>query len=427
MGGTAPRLPAPVSDAPSASRLYYGWTMLLAVAMAQLVSWGVLYYGFSVFVPPVRRELGWDVPQITGAFSLSLACSGLAAPFVGRWVDAHGPRLLMTLGSVAAALLVVAWSRVTDLVAFYLVWTGIGVAASCVLYEPAFAIVSAWFVRRRSLALTVLTFIGGFASVVFVPLAAWLQGQYGWRTALTILAATLALVTVPIHALLLRRRPQDMGLLPDGAAIPPPGAAPASHAEIVSVPRAVAIRSASFRWLNIGFGLVLFANLAVAVLLIPYLVDRGYDATFAASAAGAIGLLSLPGRLIFTPLGGRVPRRYLTALIFALQTAGIVALALAQSAAGVWAFVVLFGAGFGALTPARAGLVMELYGPAHYGSIAGVVALIRTVSQGAAPLAGGLLYAALGGYVPVFWVMAGISAVSIAAILRLEKPVVVGG
>ena len=191
------------------------------------------------------------------------------------------------------------------------------------------------------------------------------------------------------------------------------------HTDTISVPRDVALRSASFRWLNIGFGLVLFANLATTVLLIPYLVDRGYDPAFAASAAGAIGLLSLPGRLIFTPLGGRVSRRYLTALIFALQTAGIAVLALTHSAAGVWAFVILFGAGFGALTPARASLVMELYGPAHYASIAGVVALIRTIAQGAAPLGAGLLYAAMGGYVPVFWAMVAVSAASIAAILRI--------
>lgn len=423
MGGTVAKTAGSRTAAANtqAPRLYYGWPMLGAVAVAQLVSWGVLYYGFSVFVPPVRRELGWNLPETTGALSLSLACSGLAAPFVGRWVDAHGPRLLMTLGSVAAVFLVVAWSRVTDLVAFYLVWAGIGVVTACVRYEPTFAIVSAWFVRRRSLALTLLTFIGGFASVVFVPLAAWLQAQYGWRTALLILAATIAVVTIPIHALLLRRRPQDIGLLPDGAAAPPDGTVPTAHIEAVSVPRSVAIRSASFRWLNLGFGLVLFANLATTVLLIPYLVERGYDATFAASAAGAIGLLSLPGRLIFTPLGGRVSRRYLTALIFALQTAGIAVLATTQSAVGVWAFVILFGAGVGALTPARASLVMELYGPAHYASIAGVVALIRTVAQGAAPLAGGLLYAAMGGYVPVFWVMVGASAASIAAILRIER------
>ena len=318
-------------------------------------------------------------------------------------------------------LLVIAWSRVTDLVAFYLVWAGIGLVTACVLYEPAFAIVSAWFVRKRSLALTVLTFIGGFASVIFVPLAAWLQQRYEWRAALLIFAAALALVTIPIHAALLRRRPQDLGLLPDGLARTPNAAAPAAQAEGISVPREVAIRSASFRWLNIGFGLVLFANLATVVLLIPYLVDRGYDPAFAASAAGAIGLLSLPGRLIFTLLGGRVPRRYLTALIFALQTAGIAVLALAHSAAGVWAFVILFGAGFGALTPARASLVMELYGPAHYASIAGVVALIRTIAQGAAPLGAGLLYAAMGGYVPVFWAMAGVSAASIAAIVRIGE------
>jgi len=104
-----------------------------------------------------------------------------------------------------------------------------------------------------------------------------------------------------------------------------------------------------------------------------------------------------------------------------LQTAGLVALATAHSAVGVWTFVVLFGAGFGALTPARASLIMELYGPAHYASIAGVAALLKTVAQGFAPVSAGLLYAAVGGYTPVFWTMVAISTLSVGAILRIER------
>ncbi len=412
-----------VAAAPREARRYYGWGMLLAVAFAQMTSWGILYYGFSVFVPPVRRELGWSLPQMTGAFSVSLLASGVAGVFVGRWIDHHGPRALMTVGSVAATLLVLLWAGVGSLVAFYLIWAGIGVVTAAVLYEPAFALVATWFVRRRSRALTMLTFIGGFASVVFVPLAAWLQGVVGWRHALIVFAALLAIVTIPIHALVVRWRPQDIGLLPDGDTAPRDDAPARPIPAEVSVPRDVAIRSASFRWLNIGFCLVLFANIATTVLLIPYLTDAGFSPTFAASAAGLIGIMSLPGRLVFTPLGGKLPRRYVTALIFALQTGGLIALATTHSAVGVWAFVVLFGAGFGALTPARASLIMELYGPAHYASIAGVAALLKTMAQGFAPVSAGLLYAAVGGYAPVFWTMVAISTLSIGAILRIERRV----
>jgi sugar phosphate permease len=99
----------------------YGWTIVAVLAVTETVSWGVLYYAFAVFLPTMQRELGWSKTELTGAFSLALATSALAAFPVGRWLDRHSPRPLMTLGSLAGALLVLAWSQVHDLLLFYLV------------------------------------------------------------------------------------------------------------------------------------------------------------------------------------------------------------------------------------------------------------------------------------------------------------------
>ncbi|NTU84728.1 MAG: MFS transporter, partial [Chloroflexales bacterium] len=162
--------------------------MLVAVSIAQVVSWGILYYAFSVFVAPMQAELGWSTVELTGAYSLALLCSGLAAVPVGRWVDRRGPRALMTVGSILAVALVVAWSRVTSLAAFYLIMAGVGLVSAAVLYEPAFAIIAVWFRRLRGRALTVLTFFGAFASFIFIPLSAWLEHMLSWRGALFALA-----------------------------------------------------------------------------------------------------------------------------------------------------------------------------------------------------------------------------------------------
>ena len=107
--------------------LYYGWVMLVAASLGQITSWGVLFYSFAVFLTPMQEELGWSVAQLTGAYSLALFVSAVAAIPVGRWLDRHGPRGLMTVGSVAAALLVVGWAMADSLLAYYLVWFGIGV------------------------------------------------------------------------------------------------------------------------------------------------------------------------------------------------------------------------------------------------------------------------------------------------------------
>jgi MFS family permease len=400
--------------------------LIVTLAITETTSWGVLFYAFTVFLSPMGEDLGWSRASMTGAFSLALLVSGLAAVPAGRWLDRHGPRLLMTAGSCAATVLVLAWARVDNLLLFYLVWAGIGVTMAAVLYEPAFVVVATWFSRKRGRALTVLTFIAGFASVIYIPLAGWLVETRGWREALLILAGVLAAGTIPLHALVLRRRPADLGLRPDGV----PGEDETTRnqergtrnlPEEQSTTTRDAVRGATFRWLTVAFFLNTLGAGAIFVHLVPFLVDRGYGAGAAASVAGLVGVMALPGRLVLTPLGDRLPRSLVTAGIFSLQTVALIVLLAFGTTAGVIAFVVLFGAGFGAITPARAALVADFYGPAHYGSISGVLSLFLTGARSAAPVGAGIAYELLGGYDLAFWGLAIVSAVSAVAILLAER------
>jgi MFS family permease len=423
---------APVIRNPQSAirNLYYGWVLVVTLAITETTSWGILYYAFTVFLTPMQQEFGWSRAAMTGAFSLALLISGLAGVPAGRWLDRQGPRLLMTAGSCAAALLVLAWAGVQSLTGLYLVWAGIGVTLAAVLYEPAFVVVATWFRRKRGRALTVLTFIAGFASVIYIPLAGWLVQTQGWRAALITLAIILAVGTIPLHALILRRRPSDMGLLPDGEPAPnepiPHSAFRIPHSEERSVGVRAAVRGAAFWLLTAAFFLSQLGVGAVFVHLVPYLTDRGYSAAFAATATGLVGVMALPGRLVLTPLGDRLPRSLVTAFIFALQTFALLALLLVQGTAGVIAFVVLFGAGFGAVTPARAALVAEFYGPEHYGAITGLMAFFLTGARALAPVGAGLVYDSAGSYLPVFWGLVVASAVAAVAVLLAERSAAVG-
>jgi MFS family permease len=369
-------------------------------------------------------ELGWSKAAITGAFSVALLTSGVVAIPLGRWVDRHGARAVMTAGSALATVVLLLWSRVEGLAAFYLLALALGVAMAAVLYEPAFAVVANWFVELRGRALTMLTFMGGFASVVFVPLTTALVAGQGWRNALLWLAGILALLTTPLHALLLRRRPEDLGLEVDGGRhfasvasnrIMRPRKVPSAQP---STTTHQAIRSASFRWLAVAFGLSALTTVGVAVHLIPLLLERGFSMRFAGAAMGMVGMMALPGRLIFTPLGSRWPRTVVTASIFALSALGLGILRGAGGTYGVWIFVALFGAGFGAITPARAALLAEFYGREHYASISGVLALVVALSGAAAPIGFSALYKVAGGYDTVLWALLVISLLSGAAVLR---------
>jgi sugar phosphate permease len=409
------------------SRVYYGWALIGVLGITATVSYGVLSYAFAVFIGPMGDELGWSKAEITGAFSLASIVAGLAALPVGRWVDHHGARGIMTAGSILAALLLVWWAEVRSLPAFYALWALMGVASAAVLYEPAFAVVAWWFQARRGRALTVLTFLGGFASVIFVPLATWLVAAHGWREALLWLAAIYAATTIPLHGLFLRRRPQDLGLKADGghprepAGLGRPGNRPTERSVLVEV----AVRGPEFRWLAIAFALSTLATTTVSVHLVALLLERGFDLGFAGGAMGMLGLMALPGRLIFTPLGSRWARSTVTASIFGLQAVACAVLLASRQTAAVWLFVALFGAGFGAITPARAALIAELYGPAHYGRISGVLALVLAIARASAPVGASLVYAAGGsgaaGYDVVVAALLALSLGSASAVMAVRR------
>lgn len=401
-------------------RLYYGWVIALALAVTETVSWGVVYYSFSVFLLPMETELDASRAQLSFAFSLALLVSGVAAIPVGRWIDRHGARGLMTAGSLLAAGLVWAWSRAASLPALYLIFAGLGLAMAAVLYDPAFAVLAVWFDRRRRRAMTFLTLVAGLASTIFVPLATGLLVRLGWRPALTVLALLLAVVTVPLHALVLRRRPEDLGLAPDGEAaarLVHPTQAQAALASPLAI-----IRSPSFWFLTLAFVLGSGVSVAAGVHFIPYLLEQGHSAALAASLAGAIGLMQLPGRIVFAPLGRLLSRPWLSAGVLALQGGAILLLAGTPGLGRLVGFVTLFGMANGMLTLARATTVAERYGSAHYGRIGGLMTFWITLARAGGPSAVALAYAAAGQrYEPALVSMAAVMGMAAAAYWGSER------
>jgi MFS family permease len=407
------------ADAPGARctpRPYYGWVLACTLGVTETVSWGVLYYAFSVFVYPMEAELGWSRADLSGAFSLALLVSGLAAVPVGRWLDRHGPRALMTVGSCAGTLLVVAWAGVQDLLTFYAVWIGIGLVMASVLYEPAFTVLAKWFRRRRSQALTILTIMAALASTIFLPLAAWLVELQGWRAALVTLAIILGITTIPPHALLLRRRPEDVGQAVDGErrvqaevdvssrSVPEADSTGLQTPQAgIPLPLRAVLSQPTFIWLALAFCINGLCSVAVGVHLVPYLADRGVDARLAATIVGLIGLMQVAGRLAFAPLEPRLPKLALSAGIVLIQPLALTVLLLVPNAIGLCLFVGLFGAGRGAMTLARAYLVAHFYGASRYGTISGVLALLTTFAVTLGPIAAGAGYDLLGDYALPFW------------------------
>lgn len=374
--------------------------IVAALAITQTVGYGTLYYAFAVFLVPLAADLKTSTTAVTGTFTASVLASAALAVPVGRWLDRHGGRALMTAGSLAGTFLLVAWSQVQTLGQLYAVQIGIGIASAACLYEAAFAVIIAWHTPgRRSSALLALTVVAGFASTIFLPLTGWLVDQHGWRTALLVLAAIQALLTTPLHVIVLRAAPGN-----------PPTSFKHHH-------RAVRLRAVFtdrvFWLLTVGFTTNMAAISIVTVHLVAALTSWGHTATFAAGTAGLFGILSVAGRLATTGLQRRYRTSSVVAVIFAVQALAIGLLPfIGRNAIAVIAAVVGFGLGFGVSAIAKPVLLADRYDTRRYATIAGAIVVPMTIAKAGAPLAAAALHARSGSYTSVLVTTAALCALA---------------
>jgi MFS family permease len=404
--------PQPLNPKPPTH--FYGWRITWVLAITQTVGYGVLTYAFGVFVKPMEAELGWTRSQTSTAFSVAVLWAGLSAIPVGRFVDKHGARLVMSVGSSLGVLLVLAWSFVQNLSVFYVVMVGLGFTMSMVLYDVAFTVIAVWFRQQRSRAMLIITFVAGLASTIFIPLATLLNETLGWRDALRVLAVVLA-VTVPLHALVLRRKPQDRGVLPDGDSF--------VNTEVTRDPRIetrTALGLRSFWFLLISVTLVRFAVSVMTPHLVPLLSERGYSSTLVASAAGSIGLLQLLGRVFFTPFSSRFSLSVISAITFGIHSLGLACLLFIPTPVGVWLFVLFYGASNGAITLARAALLADSFGSTHYGQLNGVISFAVAMTGAVAPLLAGTLHEYTGNYTLILGLLVVLTSLSAALVARAQ-------
>jgi predicted MFS family arabinose efflux permease len=348
--------------------------LILGLAISQTVGYGVLFYAFSVLLTPIAHDLHATTAAVTGALTASIVAAAAVAIPCGRWLDRRGGRALMTGGSLLGVAAVLAWSQVQQLWQLYAVFILIGLAGAASLYEAAFPVVIMTTTPAlRDRALLIVTIVAGFASSIFFPLTGVLLEHLGWRTTLLVLAAALAVLTVPVHAVLVPGRP-------------PLGQRSHTHTGGVTVRQA--LRQNTFWLIAAAFVAQAAAVSVVGVLLVTALRELGQPATIAATVSGLLGILSVTGRLITTGLARRHGMTTITAAVFAVQAAGVIALPhLGHTAAGAAACILAFGLGFGVGTIAKPAILADRYGTARYATISATMTLPMTLAKAFAPLA----------------------------------------
>ncbi|AKS35911.1 MFS transporter [Mycolicibacterium goodii] len=368
--------------------------ILITLCVTEITSWGVLYYAFTVLSASISADTGWSAPAVTGAFSAGLVTSALLGIAVGRWLDRYGPRWIMTIGSVLGVVAVVAVVAAPNYLFFAAAWILAGVAMSGVFYAPAFAALTRYFAPDAVRALTALTLVAGLSSTVFAPLTAALGSHLSWRRTYLVLAAMLAVITIPAHLLGLRR--------------PWP---PVEHHHAVEAPTRTA-RSAPFIALTVSFALAALASYAVIVNLVPLMVQRGFSTNAAAVALGLGGAGQVLGRLGYQSMARRIGVVPRTVLIMAAVAATTALLGVFTSLAALVVAAIVAGMARGIMTLLQATAVTDRWGATHYGHLSGVLLAPIMVTTALGPFVGAALASMLHGYDAMFLVLGVVAAVA---------------
>jgi len=401
--------------------VFYGWIIVGIVFVTMAIGVNART-SFSLLFPPILEEFGWDRAIVAGIFSFGFFASALVSPFSGRMVDRRGPRLVIEIGVVilVAGLCLATLAReVWQLYATLGLLVGVG--GNLLGYSVQSVILPAWFARKRGLAIGIAFSGVGIGSIVLLP---WLQAviaRDGWRFACLALALIIAIVLFPLN-LLLRRRPQDLGLYPDGDAAPHETGRRATANNIVDIAWAStdwtlarAARTARFWWIALGYFSILYAWYAVQVHQTKYLTEIGVSPMQAAWALGLVSLVGIPGQIVFGHVSDRIGREWCWAigcLGFVICFAALIALRAGASPVLLYTMVIAQGFLGYSMTSVFGPIVAEIFEGPHFGAIFGTLMVFAIGGGAVGPWVTGLLHDHTGNYDLAFWIALGFSALS---------------
>lgn len=410
-------------------RVFYGWWMVGGAVVGSFVAVGAGFASMSVFLSPVTEDLGWSVAAFTVATAGANAISGLTGVLVGPLVDRHGARPLMLIGAAGLSASLLLTSQVTELWQFIALQAfGVGLGLSLVGPLVVNISLSKWFVLGRGWAIALGSTGISFAGM-FVPYAMTRAvDAWGWREGYAILAAAVLVLAAPV-ALLMRRQPEDYGLLPDGqregADIPFADSEAVRLDRLNSYTRREALRTRAIWLLTLSFGC--FGAGATAVLIhgIPFVTEAGFTRTEAALAVGVAGAGNLGAKFLWGWALGRWHPRALWADCFALLCLGSV-LMLAAGAADLFGLMLaafcLWGLGFGGGVPLGEFIWAKYFGRVHIGAVRSVGMPAGILFGALGPLAASVLFDATGAYLVAWLLMIAVYAAGAAAVLVSREP-----
>ncbi len=410
-------------------KVFYGyWIVLVGLLILGIYS-GSGFFAFSLFVKPLEGEFGWSRGDIMAGFTILYVIMGFSSPFIGRVVDRYGAKKVISMGALVTGLGFAFLSRINNLWELYLGCIIIGIGLAAMGQVPTSAVVSNWFKKRRGLAIGIASMgVGGGGFAIAPLIGGYIIPEFGWRFAYLTLAILPWVIIIPLVLLVIKTKPADMGLYPDGINSPPPeiqGSVSPSASGKLTVK--MALSTATFWLIALSFFLSTFSHAGLIQSQVPHLQDIGFPAAEMATALGMVGLLSAFGKFFFGWVCDRIPPKFACSIGLLLQGLGglvLVNVVATSPPSLIWLYAILMGLGVGSWLPTMSMLTSDSFGLAAYGAIFGAVSLAQGVGTAMGPLVAGRMFDAMNDYHQPFIIFTTLYAIAIPAVLltrRLKK------
>ena len=414
---------------------FYGWAAVGCAMSSNVVRQAAAVTTLSIFIVPMTGEFGWSRTGVSGAVSAGAVLGALAAPFIGPLFDRHGSRALLIASALAVSACCIALAGTRGLLWFYVAF-----GISRMMFSTPFdlgtsSVAAKWFVRRRALAMSLLTASIGIGLTILPLAAAIAIAAGGWRSGWLALAVIVVVLGVVPQWFLLVREPEDIGLRPDGDEPAPrlragtsAGGASADDAGAddaageVAFTRAQALRTPTL-WLMMAYTMLVFPIQAgVSLHWAPHLIERGISPTLMATMVSSFSLAVALSSVLFGYAGDRVPVRATLAASAALMALGAMTMIAVSGPLPAYAASVLFGTGVGGILTMTPVAWANYFGRAHFGAIRGMTLPAQVGGQAAGPLLAGLLRDLTGDYASGLATFAALSLLAAAVALVTPSP-----
>ena len=400
-------------------RFHYGWIVVGLTFVTLLVAQAIRSTP-GLLAIPLEADFGWDRAQISLGVAISLIAFGLGGPLGGATIDRFGPRRVLTAGCALIASGIWLLTQVRELWQFYLVWgvvIGLGTGAAGNVVSGVIA--HRWFRKHQGLVIGGLGAAVSAGQLIFIPTIATIMVSEGWRPAISILAVALVVVLIPL-ALLMRDKPEDIGLKPYGAEA---ARATERAVDVKGTPLREALRTRDFWLLATSFFVCGYtSNGLIGTHLVPHAVEHGFTEVTAASTVALLGSLNIVGTLASGWLTDRYDPRKLLAAYYGFRAMSLFALPFIYELQWLILFAIVYGLDWVATVPPTVNLTAGRFGRASLGTLYGWIWFSHMMGAALAAYAGGFFRVLLGDYHLIF-ISAGVMGfVAVNLALRISPP-----